>query len=461
MNIAVVISTYNRVDDARINMEIIRNVWEKTNLFGKVNIVHSYNGKKEWYLEKYLEDSLIVTENKGHFHGAANLLDAGFLEIERCKWDVDYLVFLAADTWITKPDFILSLLNEIKEKKLYLATNTWDALPDKPGNVLKAMASDFFVLDYKWALDLNIFPLDYGKFKLRLCEKYSPASYATFKTTFNDLGLLMDTEFRWQEVAENSIVTIYGIEVNLKKESSILFHENGNIKHATFQDPVEVIFPDGSRYKIKANTPSSFYEDGAVKEAVFTDPLQIVFPNGSENTIIPNTKVVFHKNFKLKEARLSHPLTISDTNGLKNIIQSGVNIVFDNNLIVEQIYSLSNIKSIKIKTYLGTFSASLANPKCIYGPTPNHYYTCYITGISFYSNGNVKTLKTSEDKKRVNILGIPMLTNGLFQFYENGIIKNIKLLEAIEVMDYHGNIRKCEEYSEPFFNDDGTLNNCY
>ena len=173
MNIAVVISTYNRVDDARINMEIIRNVWEKTNLFGKINIVHSYNGKKEWYLEKYLEDSLVVTENKGHFHGAANLLDAGFLEIERCKWDVDYLVFLAADTWITKPDFILSLLNEIKEEKLYLATNTWDALPDKPGNVLKAMASDFFVLDYKWALDLNIFPLDYGKFK----EKYEDLFY--------------------------------------------------------------------------------------------------------------------------------------------------------------------------------------------------------------------------------------------------------------------------------------------
>lgn len=154
-------------------MEIVRNVWEKSNLFGKINIIHSYNGKKEWYPEKYLEDSLVVTENKGHFYGAANSLDAGFLEIERCKWNVDYVVFLAADTWITKPDFVLGLLNEIKEKKLYVATNTWDALPDKPGNVLKAMASDFFILDYKWALDSNIFPLNYGQFK----ERYEDLFY--------------------------------------------------------------------------------------------------------------------------------------------------------------------------------------------------------------------------------------------------------------------------------------------
>src|SRR3972149_8871074 len=129
MKIAVVISTYNRVDDAKINMEIIRAIWEKSNLFGNIKIIHSYNGKKQWYPEKYLEDSLVVTENKGHFHGAADLLDAGFLEIEKSEWNTDYAIFLAADTWLTKPAFILRLLNEIKEKNLYLATNTWDALP--------------------------------------------------------------------------------------------------------------------------------------------------------------------------------------------------------------------------------------------------------------------------------------------------------------------------------------------
>lgn len=153
-------------------MEIIRNVW-KSNMFGKIKIVHSYNGKKEWYPEKYLEDSLVVTKNKGHFHGAADLLDAGFLEIEKSKWDVDYVIFLAADTWVTKSDFILRLLDEMKLKNLYLATNTWDALPDKPGNVLKAMASDFFVLDYKWTLSSKIFPLNFGEFK----EKYGELFY--------------------------------------------------------------------------------------------------------------------------------------------------------------------------------------------------------------------------------------------------------------------------------------------
>ena len=46
-NIGVLIYTYNRVDDAKINMDIIRNVWEKSKYFENVKIIHSFNGGKK------------------------------------------------------------------------------------------------------------------------------------------------------------------------------------------------------------------------------------------------------------------------------------------------------------------------------------------------------------------------------------------------------------------------------
>jgi hypothetical protein len=173
MNIAVVIYTYNRIDDAKINMEIIRSLWAKSGLFEQIKIIHSYNGKKEWYPEKYLEDLLTRVENKGHFHGASDLIDKGFVEIGNQNWNTDYVIFLASDTWIIKPEFVYKIIHDMKRKDLYLATNTWDALPDKPGNVLKTMAVDFFILDYKWALNSKIFPLNFGEFK----EKYGELFY--------------------------------------------------------------------------------------------------------------------------------------------------------------------------------------------------------------------------------------------------------------------------------------------
>jgi hypothetical protein len=62
-NIGVLIYTYNRTDDAKINMDIIRNVWEKSKYFEKIKIVHAFNGEKSWYAKKYLENDLVVMKN--------------------------------------------------------------------------------------------------------------------------------------------------------------------------------------------------------------------------------------------------------------------------------------------------------------------------------------------------------------------------------------------------------------
>ena len=164
MKIAIVIYTYDRTDDAKINQEIIRQVWGKSGFFEDIKIVHTYNGLPNWYPQKYLEDSLVTTTNPGHFQGASDLLDTGYDEVLKQNWDVDYVVFLAADTWIVKPNFINLVINEMLEKKLYLATCAWGGLPDKPGNIISACAVDFFIVDNHWCKKSDVFPLDYAFF---------------------------------------------------------------------------------------------------------------------------------------------------------------------------------------------------------------------------------------------------------------------------------------------------------
>jgi hypothetical protein len=123
--IGVLIYTYNRVDDAKINMEIIRNVWEKSKYFEDVEIIHSFNGKKEWYSKKYLENDLIITKNSWHFQGASDLIDVGIRMFQRKHKKIDYVIVLASDTWLIKPAYVQSLLERMKKDNLYLATCPW------------------------------------------------------------------------------------------------------------------------------------------------------------------------------------------------------------------------------------------------------------------------------------------------------------------------------------------------
>lgn len=76
-NLGILIYTYNRIDDAKINMEIIKNVWQADDYFENLEIIHAFNGKKEWYEKKYLEDKLVRIRNTWHFQGASDLIDVG------------------------------------------------------------------------------------------------------------------------------------------------------------------------------------------------------------------------------------------------------------------------------------------------------------------------------------------------------------------------------------------------
>ncbi len=159
--IGVLIYTHDRVDDAQINIEIIRSVWQKNKFFKDVEIVHSFNGKYEWYPKKYLEDVLIRSKNTWHFQGAADLIDTG---IKKFSNSVEYAVILAADTWLINPGYIEKIISTMSKDKLLIATCAW-GVPGKMELNNVGMATDFFIVDLKWARKNNLFPIRYSEFQ--------------------------------------------------------------------------------------------------------------------------------------------------------------------------------------------------------------------------------------------------------------------------------------------------------
>lgn len=161
--IGVVIYTHERVDDARINMEILRSVWQQANLFSSIRIVHAYNGKRAWYPKKYLEDVLVRQENPGHYQGASDLIDAGIAAMQKKFLEVQYIVVLAADTWCLKPEYLNRVIDVMHKQKRYVATCPW-GLPNKSREKDFGLATDFFVVDVRWARKFKMFPLQYLDF---------------------------------------------------------------------------------------------------------------------------------------------------------------------------------------------------------------------------------------------------------------------------------------------------------
>ncbi len=167
-NIGVLMYTYNRTDDARINMEIIREVWSKNPLFKNVTLIHTFNGQKEWWPTKYLEDELLYLDNPGHFAGAELLINKG-IELFQTKYpDTDYVITLASDTWCVKPDYLEHVISEMTRLKKPLATCGWGTIKE-PNMFEVGMALDFNIINLKWATTFGVFPIGYKEF----VKKYS------------------------------------------------------------------------------------------------------------------------------------------------------------------------------------------------------------------------------------------------------------------------------------------------
>lgn len=165
-DLGIVIYTHERTSDARINMEILRSLWRDSGLFGKICIIHVYNGERAWWPKKYLEDVLIRRSNPGHFQGAAEMIDAGVAALHSRYPKLRYGVILAADTWCVKPQYARSVVDRMAAQKKVMATCPW-GLPRKNNMFEVGLATDFLFIDLWWAKRYRLFPLDWQKFGSR------------------------------------------------------------------------------------------------------------------------------------------------------------------------------------------------------------------------------------------------------------------------------------------------------
>ncbi|MEQ6341735.1 MAG: hypothetical protein M3A44_08805 [Gammaproteobacteria bacterium] len=128
----VCMTTFNRIDCARINQEII-----KLNYTSPFPIVHACSSSN---YQKYLEDVLIPCEQPSLpqsqvsaietlQHGALNLLKRSLATAAE-KLSPEYLVHLEGDTWIMDERVIHDIIAKMDQKKeLMICTSAWDEDP--------------------------------------------------------------------------------------------------------------------------------------------------------------------------------------------------------------------------------------------------------------------------------------------------------------------------------------------
>lgn len=150
-------------------MEIIRNVWRRVPNLANTAIIHTFNGPEEIWPEPYLEDKLLHLDNPGHYAGAMLLIDEGILAFRKNYPDVEYVVVLAADTWCVVPEYINAVIEAMKQGGRYIASCAWGT--EQKENIFQVgMATDFFVVNVKWATSFGLFPMRFQEFREKFGE---------------------------------------------------------------------------------------------------------------------------------------------------------------------------------------------------------------------------------------------------------------------------------------------------
>ena len=111
-------TTYNRVDCARINQEII-----KLNYKHPFKIVHTCSSDN---YQPYIEDTYLQCMPKALQSGATDLLKQS-IKLAMDTYSPEYIIHLEGDTWIMDETVIYDLISEMdRNKNLMFATSAWD-----------------------------------------------------------------------------------------------------------------------------------------------------------------------------------------------------------------------------------------------------------------------------------------------------------------------------------------------
>lgn len=117
-SIVICMTTFNRVDCARINMEII-----KLNYPKQWPIVHACSNNN-W--GKYLEDVLVKREPKGLQDGALDLL-VNSLETANKEFHPDFIIHIEGDTWLMNQAILEKYIEQLQNNpKKLIAAARWN-----------------------------------------------------------------------------------------------------------------------------------------------------------------------------------------------------------------------------------------------------------------------------------------------------------------------------------------------
>lgn len=155
LKIASIIITYNRVKEAKAQMDIIREIWEP--MFEGIDIYHEFNGKKNWYTKKYKEDFLHKHKSMSHFFGAEYLLNQGFKHVFSSGKKYDYIIATSADTWFYDSKKLKEIILTCSRNKFQLVSSLWAGI---------VFSTEFFIITPELAK--KIFPLRFS----RVINKY-------------------------------------------------------------------------------------------------------------------------------------------------------------------------------------------------------------------------------------------------------------------------------------------------
>ena len=119
-SIAICLTSFNRIDCAKINQEIF-----KLNFRTPFLVAHACSGAQK---ERYLEDAFIWCPPGSLNAGGMNLIQRS-LQLAHDRFAPDYLVHLEADTWILDEQVILRFVGEMERNpRLLLSTSAWSSV---------------------------------------------------------------------------------------------------------------------------------------------------------------------------------------------------------------------------------------------------------------------------------------------------------------------------------------------
>ncbi|MBU2571542.1 MAG: hypothetical protein KJ725_16235 [Gammaproteobacteria bacterium] len=114
----VCMTTYDRIDCARINQEII-----KLNYKMSLPIVHTCSSE---IYQQHIEDIFLRCEPKSLQYGALDLLNES-LRLAMKNFSPKYIIHLEGDTWIMNEKIIYDLIAKMeKNQDLMICTSAWD-----------------------------------------------------------------------------------------------------------------------------------------------------------------------------------------------------------------------------------------------------------------------------------------------------------------------------------------------